>query len=144
MTTKRILILGGGFGGIYAALRLEKLMAQRPELEVTLVTLENYFLFTPMLSAIAAGDLEVNTIINPLRKLLKRVKTFVGTIEAIDLDDRLVAISHGAHEHLHQLPFDHLILALGADTNFFGLPGVENSALTVKTLGDGVAIRNQV
>jgi NADH dehydrogenase len=49
MTTKRILILGGGFGGIYAALRLEKVMAQRPELEVTLVTRENYFLFTPML-----------------------------------------------------------------------------------------------
>jgi NADH dehydrogenase len=49
MTTKRILILGGGFGGIYAALRLEKVKAQRPELEVTLVTRENYFLFTPML-----------------------------------------------------------------------------------------------
>jgi NADH:ubiquinone reductase (H+-translocating) len=49
MTTKRILILGGGFGGIYAALRLEKLLARRPELEVTLVTRDNYFLFTPML-----------------------------------------------------------------------------------------------
>src|SRR5260370_5164729 len=97
-----------------------------------------------MLPDVAAGDLEVNTIINPLRKLLKRVKTFVGTIEAIDLDDRLVAISHGAHEHLHQLPFDHLILALGADTNFFNLPGVENSALTLKTLAERGPISNQV
>jgi NADH dehydrogenase len=76
--------------------------------------------------------------------LLKRVKTFVGTIEAIDLHAHLVAISHGAEKHLHQLPFDYLIVALGSNTNFFGLPGIEASALTVKTIGDGVAIRNQV
>jgi NADH dehydrogenase len=141
---KRVVILGGGFGGIYAALRLDKTLRRYSDFEVTLVTRENYFLFTPMLPEIAAGELELNTIINPLRKLLKRVKTFVGTIEAINLDDRLVAISHGTHEHLHQLPFDYLILALGSSTNFFGLPGVEASALTVKTIGDGVAIRNQV
>jgi len=144
MTNKRILILGGGFGGIYAALRLEKLMAQLPELEVTLVTLENYFLFTPMLPAVAAGDLELNTIVDPLRKLLKRVKTFVGTIEAIDLRGRQVAASHGLDGHSHELPYDQLILALGEGTNFFNLPGVEASCLTAKTLGDAVAIRNQL
>src|ERR1700757_4527222 len=88
---KRVVILGGGFGGIYAALRLEKTLRRYDDFEVTLVTRDNYFLFTPMRPEIAAGDLELNTIINPLRKLLKRVKTFVGTIEAIDLDDRLVA-----------------------------------------------------
>ena len=142
MTNKRILILGSGFGGLYAALRLEKLMAQRPELEVTLVTRENYFLFTPMLPEVAAGDLELNTIVNPLRKLLKRVKTFVGTIEAIDLQGQQVAVSHGGHSH--DLPYDQLILALGDGTNFFNLPGVEASCLTVKTLGDAVAIRNQL
>lgn len=141
---KRVVILGGGFGGIYIALRLDKTLRRYTDFEVTLVTRENYFLFTPMLPEIAAGDLELDTIINPLRKLLKRVRTFVGTIEAIDLDDRLVAISHGADAHLHQLPFDRLILALGSTTNFFGLPGVEASSLTVKTISDGVAIRNQV
>src|ERR1700731_2045854 len=144
MTNKRILILGGGFGGIYAALRLEKVMAQRPELEVTLVPRENYFLFTPMLPEVAAGDLELNTIVDPLRKLLKRVKTFVGTIEAIDLRGRQVAASHGLDGHSHELPYDQLILALGEGTNFFNLPGVEASCLTAKTLGDAVAIRNQL
>jgi len=144
MATKRILILGGGFGGIYAALRLEQLLAQRPELEVTLVTRDNYFLFTPMLPEVAAGDLELSTIVNPLRKLLKRVKTFVGTIETLNLEDRRIAVSHGRDGHSHELAYDQLILALGAGTNFFNLPGVEDCCITVKTLGDALAIRNQL
>jgi NADH:ubiquinone reductase (H+-translocating) len=83
---RRVLILGGGFGGIYAALKLEKFLARHSGLEVTLVTRDNYFLFTPMLPEVAAGELEQNTIVNPLRKLLRRVKSFVGTIEATDLE----------------------------------------------------------
>jgi NADH dehydrogenase len=144
MTAKRILILGGGFGGIYAALRFERMMARRPDLEVTLVTRENYFLFTPMLPEVAAGELELNTIVNPLRKLLKRVKTFVGSIEAINIESRQVTVIHGMDGHAHQLPYDQLILALGSGANFFNLPGVEDSCLTVKTLGDALAIRNQL
>jgi NADH:ubiquinone reductase (H+-translocating) len=144
MTIKKILILGGGFGGIYAAMKLEKLMARQPALEVTLVTRDNYFLFTPMLPEVAAGDLELNTIVNPLRKLLKRVKTFVGTIESLNLEGRRAAVSHGLDAHSHELSYDQLILALGADTNFFNLPGVEDCCITLKTLGDAVTIRNQL
>lgn len=141
---KRVLILGGGFGGVYAALRLEKVLAWRDGLEVTLVTRENYFLFSPMLPEVAAGELEQNTIINPLRKLLRRVKSFVGTIEEINLDAGHVLVSHGFDGHKHELPYDQLILALGSGTNFFGLPGVEASCLTLKTLSDAVAIRNRL
>jgi NADH dehydrogenase len=141
---KRVLILGGGFGGIYAALRLEKLLARNGGLEVTLVTRDNYFLFTPMLPEVAAAELEQSTIVNPLRRLLKRVKSFVGAIEAIDLAARHVTVSHGFDAHTHDLPYDQLVLALGAGTNFFNLPGVENSSLTVKTLGDAITIRNQL
>ena len=144
MTTKRILILGGGFGGIYAALRFEKLLARRPELEVTLVTKDNYFLFTPMLPEVAAGDLELSTIVNPLRKLLKLVKTFVGMIEALNLEGQQIVVSHGLDGHSHELPYDQLIFALGTGTNFFNLPGVEDSCFTVKTVGDAMAIRNQL
>ncbi len=97
---KRVLILGGGFGGIYAALRLEKLLARRAHLDVTIVTRENYFLFTPMLPEVAAGELELSTIINPLR-LLSRVKSFVGMIEAIDLKARRVTVSHAFDGHTH-------------------------------------------
>jgi NADH:ubiquinone reductase (H+-translocating) len=142
--SKRVLILGGGFGGIYAALKLEKLLVRRSGLEVTLVTRDNYFLFTPMLPEVAAGELDQNTIVNPLRRLLRRVKTFVGTIEAVDLEARHVIASHGFDSHIHQLPYDQLILALGAGTNFFNLPGVEASCLTLKTLSDAVGVRNQL
>jgi NADH:ubiquinone reductase (H+-translocating) len=140
----RVLILGGGFGGVYAALRLEKLLAWRDGLTVTLVTSDNYFLFTPMLHEVAAAELEPNTIVNPLRKLLRRVKSFVGTIECIDLRARRIIVSHALDAHKHELPYDQLILALGAGINFFNLPGVEGSCLTLKTLDDAVAVRNQL
>src|SRR5260370_12485044 len=142
--SKRVLILGGGFGGVYAALRLEKSLARHDNLEVTLVTRDNYFLVTAMLAKVAAADLEQSTIVNPLRRLLKRVKSFVGSIEAIDLAARHVTVSHGFDGHTHDLPYDQLVLALGAGTNFFNLPGVEHSCLTVKTLGDAITIRNQL
>jgi NADH dehydrogenase len=144
MHQTRILILGGGFGGVYAALEMEKHLARRPDVEITLVTRDNFFLFTPMLHEVAAGDLELGTIVNPLRKLLRRVNTFVGRVEAIDLDARLVEVSHGFDGHTHELPYDQLVLAFGSSTNFFGLPGVERCALTVKSLADAVALRNRL
>ena len=143
-SVRRVLILGGGFGGVYAALELERVLSRRDDLEVTLVTRDNFFLFTPMLHEVAASDLELSTIVNPLRKLLRRVSTFVGDVEAIDLDARRVRVSHGLDGHTHELPYDHVVLALGSSTNFFGLPGVERCALTVKSLGDAVALRSRL
>jgi NADH:ubiquinone reductase (H+-translocating) len=142
--TCRVLILGGGFGGIYAAIELERALRRRDNVNITLVTRDNYFLFTPMLHEVAASDLEMNTIVNPLRKLLQRVKTFTGNIETINLERRCVAVAHGFDRHLHELPYDHLIIALGSSTNFFGLPGVQDVALTVKTLDDAIELRNRL
>lgn len=141
----RILVLGGGFGGIYAALELEKVLARHPHVEVTLVTRDNFFLFTPMLHEVAASGLALDTIVNPLRKLLRRVRTFVGTVEGIDLERRSVRVVHGLDGgHAHDLPWDQLILALGSSTNFFALPGVERCALTVRTIGDAIGLRNRL
>ena len=142
--SKRVLVVGGGFGGIYAALRLEKLLKRCNGIEATLITRDNYFLFTPMLHEVAAGELEINTIINPLRKLLRRVKTFIGTVNAIDTEKRLVFATHGFDGHGHELPYDHLILALGSETNFFNLPGVQEFAVTMKSLNDAIELRNRV
>ncbi|MGH7948533.1 MAG: NAD(P)/FAD-dependent oxidoreductase, partial [Candidatus Binataceae bacterium] len=143
-TPRRVLILGGGFGGVYAALEFERRVGRHSDIEVTMVARDNYFLFTPMLHEVAASDLELTTIINPLRKLLSRVRTFVGNIESVDLARRRVAVSHGFDGHAHELPYDLLIITLGCSTNFFGLPGVEENALTVKSIGDAVALRNRL
>ncbi len=140
----RVLILGGGFGGIYAAMELERTLRRRADVSITLVTRDNYFLFTPMLHEVAASDLEMNTIVNPLRKLLRRTKTFTGNIETINLERRCVAVTHGFDRHVHELAYDHLIIALGSSTNFFGLPGVQEIALTIKTIDDAVELRNRL
>jgi NADH dehydrogenase len=140
----QVLILGGGFGGVYAALQFEKLLRRRSDLEVTLVSRDNFFLFTPMLHEIAASDLELNAIVNPLRKMLRRVGTFVGTVERIDLANKQVSVTHGFDDHSHDLRYDHLILALGCGTNFFNLPGIEGSALPFKNLADAAELRSRL
>jgi NADH dehydrogenase len=140
----RIVILGGGFGGIYTALELQKLLRRRDDVTVTLVSRDNFFLFTPMLHEVATSDLEINTIISPLHKLLPRIATFAGNIEAIDLTAKSVRVSHGFDSHCHDLPFQHLVLALGASPNFFGLPGVERSALALRTINDAIALRSRL
>src|SRR6266536_5071249 len=111
---KRIVILGGGFGGVYAAIHLEKLLAGQHTVEICLVSRDNFFLFTPMLHEIAAIDLEITNIVNPLRKLLRKVEVVVGEVNEIDLPSKRVVISHGIHNydnHSHRLEYDHLVLA---------------------------------
>ncbi len=142
---KQIVILGGGFGGLYAAMQLEKTLARDPDVEVTLLNRENFFLFTPMLHEVAASDLDMTNIVNPVRKLLRRVRFFDGDVESIDLPTRRVVISHGiGTTHRHEIEFDHLVIALGAVTNFYNLPGLEGRALTMKTLGDAIYLRNRL
>jgi NADH:quinone reductase (non-electrogenic) len=141
---KRIVILGGGFGGLYAALRLEKTLARDPDVEILLVNRENFFLFTPMLHEVAASDLDLTHIVNPVRKLLKRVQFFDGDVDDIDLPGRKVVVSHGAEHHAHELEYDHLVIALGSITNFFNLPGLQERALTMKSLGDAIYLRNKL
>jgi NADH dehydrogenase len=141
---KRILILGGGFGGMYVALHLEKTLAHAPDVDITIINRDNFFLFTPMLHEIAASDLDLTHIVNPVRKLLRKVDFFAGDVEAIDLDKKFVTVSHGFDHHHHDLPYDYLVIALGSITNFFGLPGLEERAVTVKSLGDAIHLRNRI
>jgi NADH dehydrogenase len=125
-------------------LRMEKTLARDPDVEILLVNRENFFLFTPMLHEVAASDLDLTHIVNPIRKLLKRVQFFDGDVDAIDLPGRKVIVSHGAEHHSHELEYDHLVLALGSITNFFNLPGLQEQALTMKSLGDAIYLRNKL
>ena len=141
---KRIVILGGGFGGVYAAMQLEKLLARENAVEVCLVSRDNFFLFTPMLHEIAASDLEITNIVNPLRKLLRQIEVIVGDVRQIDLPAKRVLISCDPHDYPQQIGYDHLVLALGSVTNFHNLPGSAEFALPMKSLSDAIRLRAQV
>jgi NADH dehydrogenase len=143
-TPTRILLLGGGFGGLYTALELEKQLAREADVAITLVNRDNFFSFTPMLHEVAASDLDLTHIVNPVRKMLKRTHLFLGDVQRIDLEKKQVAVTHGADRHSHNLPYDHLVIGLGAITNFYQLPGLEERALTMKSLGDAIYLRNHV
>lgn len=141
----RIVVLGGGFAGIYAVMELERRLGRNPQVEITLVNKDNFFVFTPMLHEVAASDLDLTHIVNPIRKLLRRAAFFHGDVLEIDLDGRAVVVTHGVEgSHPHRLEYDHLVLALGAVTNFFGTPGVAERAFTMRTLGDAIALRNRM
>ncbi|HET6342891.1 MAG TPA: NAD(P)/FAD-dependent oxidoreductase [Gemmatimonadota bacterium] len=140
----RVVILGGGFGGLYAARHLERQAHAGVSLDITLVSRDNFLLFTPMLHEVAASDLDVTHIVNPLRKLIRECKLVVGEVEEIDLEERRVAVSHAGGSHRHDLPYEHLVLALGSVTNFFGLPGLAERALTMKSLADAIGLRNRL
>jgi NADH dehydrogenase len=137
----RIVILGGGFAGVEAARYLDRTVARNNDIEVTLISSENFTIFTPMLHEVAAGDLEPTHICNPLRRLLRRVKILTGNVEEIDLAKRTVTISYGIDGQRRDLPYDHLVLTLGSQTNYSSVPGVEEHARGIKSLGDATMIR---
>ena len=142
MKKNRVVIIGGGFGGLYAALEFEKL--RDSDFEVTLVSQDNFFLFTPMLHEVAASDLDLTHIVNPIRKLLRHVQFFEGEIVSVDLDNQQVVVAHGFDQHTHSLEFDHIVFALGCVTNFYQIPKLAEMAMTMKTLDDAVALRNRL
>ncbi len=138
----RVLILGGGFGGLYAALEFEK--RRDPDLEVTLISQDNFFLFTPMLHEIAASDLDATDVVNPIRKMLRYVRFFAGDVQEIDLKRQRVVVAHGFDLHTHALEYDHLVFGLGSVTNFYNIPGLAERALTMRSLHDAQQLRNRL
>lgn len=138
---RRVLILGGGFGGIYTALGLERELRPEDRTEVTLISAENFFLFTPMLCEVAGSSIDTSHAINPIRRMFRRTRFVEGEAIGIDLEARTVTIRHpGGSERPY--PYDHLVVALGARTGFFGMKDVQEVALTAKTLGDAIHLRN--
>src|ERR1700746_1574923 len=143
-TPKRILIVGGGFAGLTVAMELESKLARDPSVEITLINRENFFLFTPMLHEVAASDLDLTTIVNPARKMLRRTNFFAGEVRDINLPARQVIVAHGFDHHEHTLEYDYLVLGLGSTTNFYGIPGLEKRALTMKSLSDAMRLRKHL
>jgi len=140
----RIVVLGGGFAGIYTAMALEKAMDARDDFEVVLINKENYFVFQPMLPEVISGTIGMLDVVSPIRRLLPRTDLHVREVESIDLDDKVVVCSPGFRAHPHVVPFDHLVLALGSVTDFRGMRGLPEHAFPFKNLGDALSLRNHV
>jgi NADH dehydrogenase len=142
MAESDIVIIGGGFGGLYTALELEKLLKRRADVTVTLLNEENFFLFTPMLPETGASSIATRHIVSPLRKLLRRTRFAEVKVESIDLESRIVFARHSLTGARREFTFDHLVLALGGVTNYFNIPGAAEYSLPFKTLGDAIYVRN--
>jgi len=139
----RIVIVGGGFGGVYTAIALEKLLGHGPEAEIALISKENYLTFQPMLPEVISGSIGIVDTITPIRRLCPTTHLYTRTVERIDLENRRVIASAGFGSRPLELPYDHLVLALGNVTSFAGQPGLAEHALPFKYLGDALALRNR-
>lgn len=142
-TTPRILILGGGFAGIAVTLRLERRL-RSGEATVTLVSQENFTVFTPMLPEVCSGALEVRHIVTPIRSQVRRTAFLLADVEAMDFAARTVTVTHALTRESETLSYDHLVIALGSATSTFGIPGVREHSFALKTLEDASVLRNRL
>jgi NADH dehydrogenase len=137
----RVVILGGGFGGVYTARALERAVGQRGDFEIVLISQDNYFTFQPMLPEVISGTIGLTDTVTPLRELLPRTEVHVREVLGVDLERRVVTTSPGFNPHAHEIPYDHLVLALGSVTDFRGMRGLPEHARPFKTLADALALR---
>src|SRR3990170_4923626 len=141
-SVKKILILGGGFGGVNILRDIQKIFQDKVNVDISIVNQENFFLFTPMLPEVASGMIHPRDISIPIRTFCKRAKFYQAVVSSIDLEQKLVTITRLFDGKVHALEYDYLVLALGSVTNFFGNKNIENHSFTIKTVEDAIGIRN--
>ncbi|MGF1471416.1 MAG: NAD(P)/FAD-dependent oxidoreductase [Rubrobacteraceae bacterium] len=138
---KRVLVVGGGFGGYTAAMKLCNLVRNREDMGVLMVSKENFFTFWPMVPGIIASEADTRNVAQPLRRsLIQAGASFRrAKITKVDPEKKVVVSSKGI-----EFPYDQLILSVGGQPNYFGIPGVEEHAFSVKSVQDAEHIRDQV
>ena len=145
---KRIVILGGGFGGMRTAECLEDRLRADPSVSITLVSDTNALLFTPMLAEVAGSSLEPSHISTPLRSILHRTEFIRGRVAKIDLAQHRLILDNDSSDQgtrrQPEVPYDHLVLALGSVSNYFAMANIEKFAFGFKSLLDAIRIRNHV
>jgi NADH dehydrogenase len=141
---RRVVILGGGFAGVYTARYLTKLLKRRDDVHVELLSEENYFVFQPLLPEVAAGGVNPNHVVNPIRDLVPRAQFRWCRVVGIDATNKAVQVVQGEGRALVEVPYDHLVFALGKVSDFSGMPGVGEHSLPLKDLDDAFRLRNHV
>jgi len=141
---RRVLILGGGFGGIATARQLRHLFKKDAGVEITLVNRDNYSVFTPLLASAASGSIETLHILNPIRRMIPGIAFRAEEVLGIDLQRRIVTTTSPITGREARLAFDHLVLGLGNTINLASMPGAAQHGKTMKSLGDALHLRNHV
>jgi NADH:ubiquinone reductase (H+-translocating) len=142
-TEKRILILGGGFAGVYTARHLEK-MLKPGEASLSLVNRENYWVYQPMIPEIISGAIGLTDVVAPIRELCRRTELVMRDVECIDLKKKMVTVSPGFRPRKMEIAYDYLVIALGSTTKFSGMPGLVEHARPFRNLADAMNLRNHV
>ncbi len=141
---KRVVILGGGFAGVATACALTRKLGRRRDVHVEVLSGENYFVFQPLLLEVAAGSINPNHVVNPIRELLPRAHFRWCRIEGVDEARKVVLVTQGEGRAMVEVPYDHLVFALGKVSDVSSMPGVAEHALAMKDLGDAFRLRNRV
>jgi NADH:ubiquinone reductase (H+-translocating) len=157
---QRIVILGGGFGGVAVLKRLQSKFQSNIGIDIIMVSKDNYMLFTPMLHEVASGMIETRHIVTPIRAFCNRSRFYAAMVEDIDLKnkrvmirsstklntDRSIISEHSIFQlnHTKSLDYDYLVIALGGETKFFGMSDIQENAFTIKNLNDAINLRNHV
>src|SRR5688572_6519713 len=138
---KKVLVLGGGFGGYTVATDLCKLIGKRDDVGVLVIARDNFFTFWPMVPGIVSSDIDARNVAQPLRRalILAGASFRRARVKGIDTDKKVVEAEGDL-----EFPYDHLIISLGGQPNFFGIPGVEEHSMTMRGVEDAVRVRNRV
>jgi NADH:quinone reductase (non-electrogenic) len=142
LAKNKVLVVGGGFGGVFAAKELEK--RGRRDIEIELINGTNYFVFQPLLPEVAAGGIHSSDAVVPLRQLLRKVQVRKAEIAGIDFDKKIVIVVQGSDRIPVELPYDELVIALGTAVDLNKFPGLPEHALTMKQVADAHQLRNHV
>ena len=128
---------------MYTAKHLENLL-QPEEAEISLVNLENYSVYQPMLPEVISGSIGLTDVVSPIRRICTRSHLIMRDVEEIDLVSKMVTVSPGFRPRRLELPYDYLVVALGGTTSFYGMPGMLENAKPFRNLADAVALRNHL
>jgi NADH dehydrogenase FAD-containing subunit len=168
---KRIVILGGGFGGVTVLKKFQNHFQTDVNIDITMVSKDNYLLFTPMLHEIASGMIETRHIVTPIREFCNRSRFYCAAVKNIDLEKKRISI-RSSTSHVSTFAeilgssssnsstitdpnllesntqsymyYDYLVIALGSETKFFGMSDIQQNAFTIKTINDAINLRNHI
>ena len=140
----RVVVLGGGFAGVATACALTRKLRHRYDVDVEVLSAENYFVFQPLLPEVAAGSINPNHVVNPIRELLPRAHFRWCRVEGVDQTRKVVLVTQGEGREIVEVPYDHLVFALGKISDVSSMPGVREHGLVMKDLGDAFRLRNHV